>query len=88
MITTIWNWGLAYQEAFKNIKAYLKHTLVHQSPKSGERIGVYLAHAYEALSSILLIFQCRKQLYFLKNKLASVDLMFPALHKVAFPLVH
>lgn len=59
-----------------------------QSPKLGKKIGIYISHSTDAVSSVLFIEEIGKPIYFLNKKLAGTELEHPILHKVSLALVH
>lgn len=52
---------------------------VFHSPKSGEIVGVYLAHSVKVVSSVVFIHQIGKLIYFLIKKLAGAGLNYPTM---------
>ncbi|KAK8928297.1 hypothetical protein KSP39_PZI017417 [Platanthera zijinensis] len=82
-------WTAECEEAFQGLKRQLSQAPLLQSPKEGEDLALYLGVRGEAVSSVLVREEGKKQLpvYYVSRILKKAELRYPILEKLAYALV-
>ncbi|KAK8951016.1 hypothetical protein KSP39_PZI003142 [Platanthera zijinensis] len=82
-------WTAECEEAFQGLKRQLSQAPLLQSPKEGEDLALYLGVGGEAVSSVLVREEGKKQLpfYYVSRILKKAELRYPILEKLAYALV-
>ncbi|KAK8918661.1 hypothetical protein KSP39_PZI021453 [Platanthera zijinensis] len=82
-------WTSECEEAFQALKKQLTQAPLFQGPKGGEDLFLYLGVGAEALSSVLVREEGKKQLpiYYVSRVLRKAELRYPILEKLAFALI-
>ncbi|KAK8923593.1 hypothetical protein KSP39_PZI019849 [Platanthera zijinensis] len=82
-------WTPECEEAFQALKRQLTQAPLLQGPKEGEDLFLYLGVGAEAVSSVLVREEGRKQLpiYYVSRVLRKAELRYPILEKLAFALI-
>ncbi|KAK8942837.1 hypothetical protein KSP39_PZI008806 [Platanthera zijinensis] len=82
-------WTSECEEAFRALKKQLTQAPLLQGPKEGEDLFLYLGAGAEALSSVLVREEGKRQLpvYYVSRVLRKAELRYPILEKLAFALI-
>ncbi|KAK8918768.1 hypothetical protein KSP39_PZI021391 [Platanthera zijinensis] len=82
-------WTSECEEAFQALKKQLTQAPLLQGPKEGEDLFLYLGARAEALSSVLVREEGKRQLpvYYVSRVLRKAELRYPILEKLAFALI-
>ncbi|KAK8924197.1 hypothetical protein KSP39_PZI019370 [Platanthera zijinensis] len=82
-------WTSECEEAFQALKKQLTQAPLLQGPKEGEDLFLYLGAGTEALSSVLVREEGKRQLpvYYVSRVLRKAELRYPILEKLAFALI-
>ncbi|KAK8954187.1 hypothetical protein KSP39_PZI001996 [Platanthera zijinensis] len=82
-------WTPECEEAFQALKRQMTQAPLLQGPKEGEDLFLYLGVGAEAVSSVLVREEGRKQLpiYYMSRVLRKTELRYPIFEKLAFALI-
>ena len=82
-------WMLACEQAFQDLKKYLTSLLLLSKPKDGEQLFIYLAVSKGAVSAVLIREEEGKQfpVYYVSKSLLDTKTRYTQLEKLALVLV-
>ncbi|XP_052193775.1 uncharacterized protein LOC127802122 [Diospyros lotus] len=82
-------WNVECQEAFDKLKKHLATPPILTKPQSGEPLYIYLAVAEEAVSSVLVQEEDKKQrpVYYASKRLTEAEVWYSPMEKLAFALI-
>ena len=82
-------WDDQCDEAFTNLKAYLSSPPLLVSPKTGEKLYLYLATSEETLAAVLIKETLKGQLpiYYVSKALHDSELNYSRIEKLAYSLL-
>ena len=82
-------WNNECQEAFGKLKEYLASLLVLTKPQAGEPLYLYLAVVEEAVTSVLVREEDRRQrpVYYASKLLTRAEVQYSPMEKLAFTLI-
>ena len=82
-------WNNECQEAFGKLKEYLASLPVLTKLQTGELLYLYLVVAEEAMSSVLVQEEDRRQrpVYYANKRLTGVEIQYSPMEKLAFTLI-